>query len=61
MYRKERVDKILSILRDNGYVNVKYLCDEIGYSKATMYRVIVEIVIFGILLSRENGYNRYYE
>ena len=38
MYRKERVDKILSILRDNGYVNVKYLCDEIGYSKATINR-----------------------
>ena len=38
MYRKERVDKILGILRDNGYVNVKYLCGEIGYSKATINR-----------------------
>ena len=38
MYQKERVDKILSILRENGYVNVKYLCDEIGYSKATINR-----------------------
>ncbi|MBO5370593.1 MAG: DeoR/GlpR transcriptional regulator [Clostridia bacterium] len=38
MYRKERVDKILKILRETGYVNVKYLCDEIGYSKATVNR-----------------------
>ena len=38
MYQKERVDKILKILRENGYVNVKYLCDEIGYSKATINR-----------------------
>lgn len=38
MYRKERVDRILSILKENGYVNVKYLCSEIGYSKATINR-----------------------
>lgn len=38
MYQKERIDLILRILRENGYVNVKYLCDEIGYSKATINR-----------------------
>lgn len=38
MYQKERVDKILSLLKQSGYVNVKYLCDEIGYSKATINR-----------------------
>lgn len=38
MYQKERVDKILSVLRENSYVNVKHLCDEIGYSKATINR-----------------------
>lgn len=38
MYQKERIDKILQILRENGYVDVKYLCDEIGYSKATINR-----------------------
>lgn len=38
MYQKERVDKILNILREKGYVSVKYLCDEIGYSKATLNR-----------------------
>ena len=38
MYKKERIDTILGILRENGYVNVKYLCDKIGYSKATINR-----------------------
>ena len=38
MYQKERIDLILRILHKNGYVNVKYLCDEIGYSKATINR-----------------------
>lgn len=38
MYQKERVNKIMSILKINGYVNVKFLCEEIGYSKATINR-----------------------
>lgn len=38
MYRKERTEKIMQILRENGYVNVKYLCTELGYSKATINR-----------------------
>lgn len=38
MYQKERIDLILKILRENGYANVKYLCDKIGYSKATINR-----------------------
>ena len=38
MYQKERVDKIMQILRENGYVSVKYLCGEVGYSKATVNR-----------------------
>lgn len=38
MYKKERVDKIMSILHEKGYVDVKYLCNEIGYSKATINR-----------------------
>lgn len=38
MYQKERIAMILNILKENGYVNVKYLCSEIGYSKATINR-----------------------
>lgn len=38
MYKKERVETIMNILRANGYVTVKYLCGELGYSKATVNR-----------------------
>ncbi|MBR2020854.1 MAG: DeoR/GlpR transcriptional regulator [Clostridia bacterium] len=38
MYQKERVDRIMQILREKGYVSVKYLCGEVGYSKATVNR-----------------------
>ena len=38
MYRKERVDNILKLLHGNGYVTVKFLCSELGYSKATVNR-----------------------
>ncbi len=38
MRQKERIAMILNILKENGYVNVKYLCSEIGYSKATINR-----------------------
>lgn len=38
MYQKERTDKILEILREKTYVDVKYLCDTLGYSKATVNR-----------------------
>ena len=40
MYRKERVDIILKVLHQNGFANVKMLCDEVGYSKATVNREI---------------------
>jgi len=30
MYQKERIDLILKILQESGYVNVKYLCDKVG-------------------------------
>ena len=38
MCKKERVDRILRILEKNGYVSAKYLCEELGYSKATVNR-----------------------
>ncbi len=38
MYQKERIDIIEQILRENGYVSVKYLCTQLGYSKATVNR-----------------------
>ena len=38
MYQKERLDKILSIVRHYGYVTVKYLVAELHYSNATVNR-----------------------
>lgn len=38
MYPKERLERILAILKKNGYVTVKYLTDELHYSTATINR-----------------------
>lgn len=38
MYQKERIDKIIDILKSNGYVTVKFLTEELHYSTATINR-----------------------
>lgn len=38
MYQKERIENILSILKANGYVSVKYLTEQLHYSTATINR-----------------------
>ncbi len=38
MYRQGRIEKILEVLRANGYVTVKYLVSVTGYSNATINR-----------------------
>lgn len=38
MYQKERIDKIINILKENGYVTVKYLTQALHYSNATISR-----------------------
>ena len=38
LYQKERMERILSILKTNGYVTVKYLTEELHYSTATINR-----------------------
>ena len=38
MYPKERLDNIMSILKENGYVTVKYLTEALLYSTATVNR-----------------------
>ncbi|MBQ8357712.1 MAG: DeoR/GlpR transcriptional regulator [Clostridia bacterium] len=38
MFQKERMEKILSILKCHGYVTVKYLTEELHYSTATVNR-----------------------
>lgn len=38
MYQKERIDTIMNILKENGYVTVKYLTRALDYSNATINR-----------------------
>ena len=38
MYQKERLDAIMAIVMQNGYVTVKYLVAQLHYSKATINR-----------------------
>lgn len=38
MYPKERTDAIYNIIKENGYVTVKYLVEEMHYSNATINR-----------------------
>lgn len=38
MYQKERIDSIMNILKENGYVTVKYLINALHYSNATINR-----------------------
>lgn len=38
MYQSERLEKIMGILKENGYTTVKYLTEELHYSNATVNR-----------------------
>lgn len=38
MYQKERMENILALLRRYGYVTVKFLVEELHYSRATIHR-----------------------
>ena len=38
MYQRERTEKIIEILKENGFVTVKFLMDELHYSSATVNR-----------------------
>jgi len=44
MYQKERIDSIMEILNENGYVTVKYLTEELHYSTATINRDLNDMV-----------------
>lgn len=44
MYKKERIDSIMEILNENGYVTVKYLTEELHYSTATINRDLNDMV-----------------
>ncbi len=40
---QKRIDTILSIIKEQGYVTVKYLCNELHYSTATINRDLNEL------------------
>ena len=50
---QKRIDQILDILKTQGYVTVKYLCQELHYSTATINRDLNE-------LQRQNKIVRHY-
>ena len=54
MYQKERIDKIMEILKENGYVTVKYLTDKLHYSNATVNRDL-NIMASRKLITRSYG------
>lgn len=54
MYQKERIDKIMEILKENGYVTVKYLIDKLHYSNATVNRDL-NIMASRKLITRSYG------
>lgn len=55
MSQKERIERILKILRENGYVNVTYLCEKLGYSKATVNRDLNVMVGQKLILRSYGG------
>ena len=42
-YQKERIDAILKILQQQGYVTVKHLTAVLNYSNATINRDLMQI------------------
>ena len=55
MYQKERMEKILSILRIHGYVTVRYLTEELRYSTATVNRDLNMLEQMGEILRSYGG------
>ncbi len=55
MSTKQRQDKIIEILEEQGYVTVKSLCQELRYSSATVNRDLNELSRRGIVLRSYGG------
>lgn len=51
---KKRLTAILDIIKENGFVTVKYLCDHLHYSTATINRDLNELQVQG-LINRNHG------
>ena len=55
MYKKERQDTILGILKENGYVTVDYLTKRLHYSTATINRDLNSLEKQGYILRSYGG------
>ncbi len=55
MYKKERMENILEILREHGYVTVNYLTHHLHYSKATVNRDLNELEQTGQIVRSYGG------
>ena len=40
---QKRIDQILDLMKQNGYVTVKFLCEKLHYSTATINRDLNEL------------------
>ena len=52
---QKRMDVILDIIKENGFVTVKYLCDELHYSKATINRDLNELQAKRLITRNHGG------
>ena len=55
MFQTERMDKIISILKANGFVTVKYLTKELHYSTATVNRDLNALEQMGEIVRSYGG------
>ena len=52
---QKRIDVILDIIKEKGFVTVKYLCDELHYSKATINRDLNELQSQRLIVRNHGG------
>ena len=52
---QKRTDAILDIIKEKGFVTVKYLCDELHYSKATINRDLNELQAQRLIVRNHGG------
>lgn len=52
---KKRIDLIMDIIKAQGYVTVKYLCDELHYSTATINRDLNDLQRQKLIVRRYGG------
>ena len=52
---EKRLDQIVDIIKQNGFVTVKYLCEQLHYSSATINRDLNELKKAGIIKRNHTG------